>query len=100
MKTIVGLERTQRSRNELALAEPKVETELVWSEPPTEADALSWAALILSVALRHVQPERVLYARWVPVCTGDERSMEYVLSFLSMGMHDGVLHANLAIALG
>jgi hypothetical protein len=98
MKTIGGLERTQRSRDELL--EPEVETELVWSEPPTEADALSWAALILSVALQHEQPERVLYARWVLVCTGDERSMEYVLSFLSMGMHDGVLHANLAIALG
>jgi hypothetical protein len=96
MKTIVGLERTQRSRNELL--EPEVETELEWSAPPTEADALSWAVLILSVALQHVQPERVLYARWVLVCTGD--SMEYVLSFLSMGMNDGVLHANLACELG
>jgi hypothetical protein len=96
MKTFVGLERTQHSLRDLT--EFPVETALVWSESPTEADALSWAALILFTALPEDSPERVLYARWVPVCMSD--SMEYVLSFLSMGMDDGVLHANLAIALG
>lgn len=100
VKTQIGLERTQRERNELT--EFEVETALEWAAPPTEADALSWAVLVLRTSRQHVGVEqdfggeRVLRAVWVPVLSGD--AMEYVLMFLSMG-EDGCLHVNLCMAL-